>query len=1106
MNRDPFYHEIERALAGTIDPDQFEKCALDLLRSAYPNLAPVSGGQDGGRDGEGGIGNLGFFLVATSGDPKANLRKSLKSHSLSGRVSRACVLVARKILNAASRAKLEELAASLGYTLVRIHDGTDLAARLYQSPAWCKALLNLTGTPPALSSFAITHRPLLGHELIGRTKDLEWLRAQTGDALVVGQPGSGKTFLLAIWAQEAQALFVRHKDPTEIAAGLRAQKPKALILDDAHLDSEFILTLRQIRLEIGADFRIVANSWPGARESLERNLGITSDSVRNLEPLTRKEIVQIVKSLGIGGPNELIFEIVNQSVGRPGLASTLTQLCFGSSFPSVTLGDELAREIKTTIGRLLGERSVPLLASFAIAGNQGVAPEVVAQFLGLPVVDVNILTSGLAAGGVLEQRSEKLRVLPEQLQFSLVRDVFFNAATPMSFRHLLDLVPDADSATRVLIFAASRGANISPELLRNRVEASDNGGIWNLYASSGREEAEWALENAPSRLLSMAEAGLESAPRAFLRTLLRQAAIEPDDDVSRFSHPLHVVKTWIQKGRSGAEETLGNRRMLIEEAEFWIDVLGQQEIGILAFSIALNPSFEQQNPDPGDGYTTILSFGLLSKDELEELALEWPRLESRLDWTRIRRWKNLSSLLAHWLTPRWIQPDHVNYQTSRKLGWEMAIRLAASAPSRFSVTQWVCSNAGRFKFSHNLSLPDDVEALYPTKIGSDVERELKVRRAQAERLAAIWIQLPPDSVIARWIEILSEMETGEIRDWDQAYQVAFHISVACAPSDLINWCIALKSGGLSRHILPFLQRLVSLKPENWDSVLAQYLGEDEVRADALHALLEAPILAPEIESKVLEAAINYPETVWLSCLRGLVPVPRLKSLLAQENPKISSAVAKGMWSSNAGVPKSLQEAWETAFVTQVDDEEHVVLDVCKKRPDLGLSWIHNQLRSEHGCAIVRFHKSKELISDYAGQKDRLKMISLLKNSFYDEEFIEAVVGSDPVVFIALLKRNDLRHLHQMPLRGDITEKWIINARTALEAGWTPSQIAHSVWAGSGGYSLPASRHWAEWEVKFKGLEKSAPDLTEVAKAGWAEANRLKEQCLISERRLAVFGE
>ena len=124
MNRDPFYRQIEDALAGALDPEQFEQCAVDLLRTVYPGLVPIRGGQDAGRDGQTATHTAdALFLVATTGDPARNLSKNLRSHTAAGLRQRVCVLATRHVLNASARTKVEDIAHTLGYRLTQIHDG-----------------------------------------------------------------------------------------------------------------------------------------------------------------------------------------------------------------------------------------------------------------------------------------------------------------------------------------------------------------------------------------------------------------------------------------------------------------------------------------------------------------------------------------------------------------------------------------------------------------------------------------------------------------------------------------------------------------------------------------------------------------------------------------------------------------------------------------------------------------------------------------------------------------------------------------------------------------------------------------------------------------------
>jgi hypothetical protein len=193
MIRDPYYRQIVERLKGPLDPELFEQCAADLLRVIYPTLVPIRGGDDSGIDGAiaDGKGEP-FPLVSTTGkDVIGNLTRNLKSYLQDGGLRRKVVLATSQKLTPRRIRNLYRRANELGFTLVNVYTQEAMANLLYRSPEWCLALLNLTSAPPALSAVPLTERPLLTHTLVGREADLFWLRQNSGDRLLVGQPGSG---------------------------------------------------------------------------------------------------------------------------------------------------------------------------------------------------------------------------------------------------------------------------------------------------------------------------------------------------------------------------------------------------------------------------------------------------------------------------------------------------------------------------------------------------------------------------------------------------------------------------------------------------------------------------------------------------------------------------------------------------------------------------------------------------------------------------------------------------------------------------------------------------------------------------------------------------
>ena len=153
---------------------------------------------------------------------------------------------------------------------------------------------------------------------IGREEDLAWLKTTGGDRLLIGQPGSGKTFLLRLLTHAGQALFVISRDRGEVAAGIRAQEPAVLIVDDAHMETELLTNLMQLRSSMGAEFNIVATCWPGDCDRVQAVLAIPDEQTRELAPMPRVQIGKVVGAIEPRLANWVVGEIVDQAEGRPG--------------------------------------------------------------------------------------------------------------------------------------------------------------------------------------------------------------------------------------------------------------------------------------------------------------------------------------------------------------------------------------------------------------------------------------------------------------------------------------------------------------------------------------------------------------------------------------------------------------------------------------------------------------------------------------------------------------------------------------------------------------------------------------------------------------------
>ena len=81
---------------------------------------------------------------------------------------------------------------------------------------------------------------------------------------MIGQPGSGKTFLLAQFAAQGEGLFVNKEERGALAEEENKSHEHFYFVDDAILHHELLLDLVQLRRELDADFSLIACcGWPG---------------------------------------------------------------------------------------------------------------------------------------------------------------------------------------------------------------------------------------------------------------------------------------------------------------------------------------------------------------------------------------------------------------------------------------------------------------------------------------------------------------------------------------------------------------------------------------------------------------------------------------------------------------------------------------------------------------------------------------------------------------------------------------------------------------------------------------------------------------------------
>ena len=1024
------------------------------------------------------------------------------------------VLATSRSLTSRRQGNLLARAQELGFELISIQDQAAFANLLYRDPPWCQELLHLPSTPPALSKLPSTERPFVDVPLIGRQASLDWLRQTTGDRVLIGQPASGKTFLLHQMAQENRGLFLVSREVGDIAAGIRSQEPSIIFVDDAALDRDLLLTLRHMRTEMAVDFAIVATGWPGDEAALVQTLTLPNNLIHRLEPLTRGEIVQVINAVGVRSPNHLVREIVDQAEGRPGLAVTLALLWLQGGRREVVLGDTLLDSVVNFAERFIGTEAAQILAVLAVSGDAGLSLSTVAQLTDLREFDVHRVLNQLTASGVVMEVDERrLTVRPPVLRHALVRNVFFRGVA-FRIEPILARVPRRSEAALVLIGARERGAAVSNELLRPLVIESPSTEVWEAYAGLGREEAEWVLRNYPDMLDVISEPGMFHAPESFLPALLT-AAVGDHRPLPQYpDHPLRRIEHWIESARPGTGQAFHRRHLLLDAIETWLPGSGDWRVGGHALQFVLSPDFLYIAADPGQGHHVEYTSGPLLPYELSQIQSLWPRVLNLISGIHVTDWSIMHQIVEWWVYGRRIRqdlPEEVR-DVMNAFAVQMLREVVSLARQHSGTLHWASRAVQRLGADIAIELDQDFEILYPLRQDEQEFNEAEEReRAAVRALAQRWSREAPEQIAGKIAQIEAEANSAGL-SWPRWTPVLCS-EIAARVTSRVLWARAFMNVNLSSNLtLSFLQLGAQANEEGWEAVALECLDLREMRYAAVDLALTLPDPPAELFERALQQLDDSAKYVKWACAAGKIPEHHLRLLLRHPNAAIASAAAAGEWAvePRGSVRETLREDWEQAVVRSSSDH-YWLSKVFREVRLLAFRWLQNHLADEE--FQIYDPASEKVIQSAVNaltHDERRELLEQIPDHYGFGMLVVNLVSGYPALYQELLQNERLQRYHSAPLAGVPEGEWFEKAILAHEAGYSPEDIAHeAVYGHPGGttWSGPWSAHWSNWVERFEGL-RSHPDvrIQEIGERGRAWAIRERDEAQRRERREAVYRD
>ncbi len=1116
---DPHHGAILNALNGQLDPEVFEQCAVELLQADWPKLVPIRGGRDDGFDGAVADRDLQEpfpFVVTTGTAVVRNFRSSLDSAKRNNwKPQRALFATSRRIMPA-DRRKLFEAARERGVTLLQTYDQDWFASRLYREPEWCKRLLGVTGRPHALSVFPVSRRTVLGDDVLGREREKQWLLERRSDCLLVGEPGSGKTFLLRALALEGQALFLVDEDREQIANDLRSLRPKVVIVDDAHVRPTSISTLAQLRSEVHADFRIIATCWPGEADGIGSELQIGRSDSLSLDLVDADTMIEIIKSVGIRGPDELLYAIRSQAAGRPGLAATLAHLCLIGDIRSATSGEGLVDTIAPDLDRVLGTDAMRLLAPFALGGDAGARQEDVAKQLDMSLLEMSSALAKLGAAGIVrERRNSSISVEPRPMRWVLVRRFFFGGPGSLPFERFFSAVRNRSDSLRTLIGARALGA-ATPDL-EQLLEDSDSESLWADYASSGPSAARFALARHPEFINTLAEPALVHVPEEAIPILLSRVQ-EGRSAGAILESALNPLERWIKSGDArGRHEAIERRKSLVNCSANWFQQSRSRHcaVSVAAMRVALDPNFDFVTQDPGTGTRVTFARAMLDADVINQLATSWPAVMTVVNQGIDVPWTDLIELATNWCHAR-LNADDETQDAATQFQSRMLNDLVLASGELPGVQHRIAELARRAGAVVETRTDAEFECLYPQESydAKSPDRERQSLEENARQLAERWRSRPADHLAS----FLGRLET-EARHAGITYPRLTpefcRTLVRTCPDPAVVARAFIRERLPADLVEPFLRSAVDRDQCTW-SIVSECLGDSLYVVIGIHLAICHDCAPRKVVSLALQKANEAPRLIEHCCADGEISQAAISRIFRTSDASTAIPAAIGQWQAHRRprTPIPLDERWRCAMLLSAETrlsslDSYWIGEILKNDGGLAVEWLTRFLNSDQSSFGFYAQKAaKEVIAtlDSMERTSVLTAIQPRQQTVGASAVFRALIGNDPKIYCCLLQSEKLKKHHLSPLMGEPSTDWRGIAVLALDHGYSCKDIVDATLGGGRSWEGRESEMWAKLRHRFEELQRDHDSrISKVGQLGAETVGKWEQGAKEREREEAIHG-
>jgi hypothetical protein len=1077
---DELFDQIKDRLAQIADGNLFEEFVGFSLAETIPGFAPVNGPGDYGRDGEVPTDEGAAPITCTiEVNVIGNMTKTLTAYKKSGGKAKIAYVATSQDLSNRQKQNLRDKAEELGFTLGPIYDAEYFINELYRHADWRLKLLGVSGEIPALSKTPLSTRKSLDVPIIGRGTEIAALEAISGDILITGQPGSGKTYLADDYAKRHNGVFVISDNISSIANDIRKKTPDYLIIDDVHSKPELLTGLKHMRTELGLSFGIIGTSWTSDETGIQAAMEIGSANVVSLKQLTRDELLSVVNACGLErATNDLKREIINQSKGKPGLAITLSYLCIDGDWQKVFNGDSLYSLVVDTLKGRLGKDITIVLSFIALGGDGGIGLSKLSQISGMPIVEVKTVLNELAFGGILSIKDDdNVSLEPDALRYPLVRELFFAGPGVLSFEDYIEHYPSTDNMVETLLVTSLKGAELDSARVLPYLDINFSNQTWVYYGSLGEKEAEYVARNNKAAILAIPQPLLYRQPKVAIRELIYAAAEDHREISSYPNHPIRILKDWVEGGRPGFNnESIERRTELIKVIESVVNEgYSDEKIIGRAIAAALNPHYEKHETDPGVGKTISFIQGYLSPEDFK--SMHSVRETANRIYSKLSGDEAFTEILAivhDWVYNRQnVGPDYLEkIKAPKKEVAEALLKdLQAATVGHHLMQRHIRKFGTDLGIDIQIDVPQEYQVLFPyDSRSSRRETEVMARQSEAiKQLAKNWAKENLEQVAKR-LNILNE----EANATNTSYPNYLHdftekINSQVSKDYLIGWASYLLGTSTAMLTFDVAMKIAETEPLGYQAILQAMLDSEVHRVSAVRAILMH--LKISDEQKLFDAIkpnlSQFDGTLDTLCLSSEISTENELFVLDNVDENAAVKICGGIAHQylEKQMPQELREKWENAILGNSTKDYHTTHELkhlLNTNTELILPWFKSKLNLKHEDKYgFYFHIDNiaQRTIKYLSNEDKKELLSLMDSSDSNYSLVSILVDGNPERYKVLLANQEAKGLHLKPL-SIYADNWVGFAQAAIDAGYTKKEIKKQSFHFDFSWSGNASDMWA----------------------------------------------